>query len=223
MKKIFVAFTLGIIFITTPSLTFAHPGDIDDDGGHYYDENKFWTYHYHHGYPEHKHSRRICPYYAAEIAYSTSYPWEYELFLDEYVDGFEAGMEEAFWIGTDDGEYQYKKREKSYDNDYSRTHHKLEFETPFSYGFQEGFSTLYPFYFAEGYNSAAIDDNNSNTYDVDSLEKVPESYIYSSVATERAEAELEESLFVRKLIGYPLLAIAGIWVVRFFIKLAEYS
>ena len=39
---------------------FAHPGKTDSNGGHY--DHEDGSYHYHHGYPAHKHPGGVCPY-----------------------------------------------------------------------------------------------------------------------------------------------------------------
>lgn len=39
---------------------FAHPGDVDANGGHY--DYSTGEYHYHHGYPAHSHKNDTCPY-----------------------------------------------------------------------------------------------------------------------------------------------------------------
>lgn len=38
----------------------AHPGDTDENGGHY--DHSTGEYHYHHGYPAHQHTGGVCPY-----------------------------------------------------------------------------------------------------------------------------------------------------------------
>lgn len=42
------------------SVSFAHPGRTDSNGGHYNREDG--SYHYHHGYPAHQHTNNSCPY-----------------------------------------------------------------------------------------------------------------------------------------------------------------
>ena len=42
------------------SITLAHPGRTDGNGGHY--NRSTGEYHYHHGYPAHDHENGICPY-----------------------------------------------------------------------------------------------------------------------------------------------------------------
>ena len=39
---------------------FAHPGSLDENGGHY--DRSTGEYHYHHGYPAHQHNNGECPY-----------------------------------------------------------------------------------------------------------------------------------------------------------------
>lgn len=51
------SFALSALLIVPVS---AHPGDLDDDGGHY--NRATGEYHYHHGYPEHQHTNGTCPY-----------------------------------------------------------------------------------------------------------------------------------------------------------------
>ena len=45
-------------FFTVPAI--AHPGDTDENGGHY--DQDTGEYHYHHGYPAHQHRGGKCPY-----------------------------------------------------------------------------------------------------------------------------------------------------------------
>ena len=57
MKKVIMLFIAVIIL--TLAVT-AHPGKTDSKGGHYDRQNG--GYHYHHGYPAHKHTNGECPY-----------------------------------------------------------------------------------------------------------------------------------------------------------------
>ena len=59
MKKLhsFIAFLL-LAALLLSIVSFAHPGRTDSKGGHH-DGN---SYHYHHGYPPHKHTNGECPY-----------------------------------------------------------------------------------------------------------------------------------------------------------------
>lgn len=59
MLQRFVCVLLICSFLLLPS-AFAHPGNTDENGGHFdYSEG---TYHYHHGYPAHYHGHNTCPY-----------------------------------------------------------------------------------------------------------------------------------------------------------------
>lgn len=51
------SFALSVLLIVPVS---AHPGDLDERGGHY--NRATGEYHYHHGYPEHQHTNGTCPY-----------------------------------------------------------------------------------------------------------------------------------------------------------------
>lgn len=53
-----IIITILTLLITTPSI--AHPGGLDDYGGH--NDRSTGEYHYHHGYPAHQHNNGICPY-----------------------------------------------------------------------------------------------------------------------------------------------------------------
>ena len=58
MKKILL---LLIVFISIFTLSFAHSGRTDSNGGHY--DSSTGEYHYHHGYPAHQHNADgSCPY-----------------------------------------------------------------------------------------------------------------------------------------------------------------
>ena len=58
MKKLFISIIAIILFLTTVS--FAHKGRTDSEGGHY--DSSTGLYHYHHGYPAHQHTDGMCPY-----------------------------------------------------------------------------------------------------------------------------------------------------------------
>ena len=58
MKKLFISIIAIILFLTTVS--FAHKGRTDSEGGHY--DSSTGLYHYHHGYPAHQHTDGKCPY-----------------------------------------------------------------------------------------------------------------------------------------------------------------
>lgn len=57
-----ILFILSIAFAICLlcTVTYAHSGKTDSNGGHYNSETG--EYHYHHGYPEHQHNNGICPY-----------------------------------------------------------------------------------------------------------------------------------------------------------------
>lgn len=58
MKKII---SLFIVFISIFTISFAHPGRTDSNGGHY--DRSTGEYHYHHGYSAHQHNADgSCPY-----------------------------------------------------------------------------------------------------------------------------------------------------------------
>lgn len=60
--RLFVsAFVLiAVILVMSFSIAFAHPGSLDENGGHY--NRATGEYHFHHGYPAHQHTNGICPY-----------------------------------------------------------------------------------------------------------------------------------------------------------------
>lgn len=60
MKKICISFIVLALALYVYIPVHAHPGRTDDSGGHV---NHFTgQYHYHHGYPAHKHPGGVCPY-----------------------------------------------------------------------------------------------------------------------------------------------------------------
>ena len=56
-RIILISFLLSLFII---SVSYAHPGKTDANGGHY--DSSTGEYHYHHGYPAHQHPDGICPY-----------------------------------------------------------------------------------------------------------------------------------------------------------------
>lgn len=52
LLKILTICIVSSLFIL-PNLAFAHPGSLDENGGHY--DHSTGEYHYHHGYPAHEH------------------------------------------------------------------------------------------------------------------------------------------------------------------------
>ena len=56
-RIILISFLLALFII---SVSYAHPGRTDANGGHY--DNSTGEYHYHHGYPAHQHPNGVCPY-----------------------------------------------------------------------------------------------------------------------------------------------------------------
>lgn len=60
MQKIFAAISLILFAFLFSFSSSAHPGKTDSDGGHY--DQSAREYHYHHGYPAHKHPNGLCPY-----------------------------------------------------------------------------------------------------------------------------------------------------------------
>ncbi len=59
MKRIAIILLFVFAFFL-PIIAYAHPGDTDENGGHY--DHSTGEYHYHHGYPAHQHPNGICPY-----------------------------------------------------------------------------------------------------------------------------------------------------------------
>lgn len=61
MKRRILSICIALLTIfLLPSVAFAHPGQTDEDGGHY--DRSTGEYHYHHGYPAHQHTGGQCPY-----------------------------------------------------------------------------------------------------------------------------------------------------------------
>lgn len=58
MKKVFIALILVLLFCSP--IAYAHSGGTDSNGGHW--DSSSNSYHYHHGYPAHKHTNGECPY-----------------------------------------------------------------------------------------------------------------------------------------------------------------
>ena len=61
VEKFIIFIFLSIIcFSLTNTIAFAHPGSLDENGGHF--DHSTGEYHYHHGYPAHQHINGECPY-----------------------------------------------------------------------------------------------------------------------------------------------------------------
>lgn len=89
--------TACALALTLPLLTVsAHPGGVDEFGGH---EDTDGSYHYHHGYPAHEHhdldadGDLDCPYeWSGDATASQKY-------TDGYNQGYQAGFEEGLTEG----------------------------------------------------------------------------------------------------------------------------
>lgn len=60
IKRITILSIFAFLLISLIVPVFAHPGSLDENGGHY--NRSTGEYHYHHGYPEHQHENGECPY-----------------------------------------------------------------------------------------------------------------------------------------------------------------
>lgn len=61
MKKILILSIAVLLLISSVTImAYAHSGGTDANGGHY--DKSTGEYHYHHGYPAHKHTGGRCPY-----------------------------------------------------------------------------------------------------------------------------------------------------------------
>ena len=60
MKKLISLMLVLLLLILFAFTVLAHPGRTDSNGGHY--NRSTGEYHYHHGYPEHKHINGECTY-----------------------------------------------------------------------------------------------------------------------------------------------------------------
>lgn len=60
LKKSAVLSILSFLLISLVVPVFAHPGSLDENGGHY--NRSTGEYHYHHGYSAHQHTNGECPY-----------------------------------------------------------------------------------------------------------------------------------------------------------------
>lgn len=75
MKKQLLLFIIATVIVTClGSISSAHSGRTDVSGGHY--DRSTGLYHYHHGYPAHRHINGICPY---ENNYNSSYDFGYNM------------------------------------------------------------------------------------------------------------------------------------------------
>ena len=75
MKKQLLLFIIATVIVTClGSISSAHSGRTDASGGHY--DRSTGLYHYHHGYPAHRHINGICPY---ENNYNSSYDFGYNM------------------------------------------------------------------------------------------------------------------------------------------------
>ena len=63
-RKKILSLCILIFSILLCVTSFAHPGSLDDNGGHndYKNSSGLGSYHYHHGYPAHLHENGECPY-----------------------------------------------------------------------------------------------------------------------------------------------------------------
>lgn len=178
MRKIILCSLLIILCFPTASL--AHSGGTDAYGGH----DSPNGYHYHHGYPAHIHYHNICPYDVAEISYDTAYPWEFESFLDEYVDGFECGYDIGAWVGGEDGYNEYYGDIELFnpwteyeDCDYPQ-------ESPYAYGYCDGYRFGYCIEFEETYNDeASYNDEYYEEYYDPEIEEVHRYVLHETAAT----------------------------------------
>lgn len=59
-RRTFFWIIIAILAFSLCSVSFAHSGRTDANGGHY--DHSTGEYHYHHGYPAHQHPNGICPY-----------------------------------------------------------------------------------------------------------------------------------------------------------------
>ena len=59
-KSAFILILLALFITLFPLTALAHPGKTDSSGGH--TDSSTGEYHYHHGYPAHKHPGGVCPY-----------------------------------------------------------------------------------------------------------------------------------------------------------------
>ena len=60
IKKSLKGFVIVCALICLTTTAIAHSGRTDANGGHY--DHSTGDYHYHHGYPAHKHPNGECPY-----------------------------------------------------------------------------------------------------------------------------------------------------------------
>ena len=186
MRKFIIAF--AILFLL-PDVCFAHAGGTDINGGH---RNENGWYHYHHGYSEHDHYHDICPYYVAEMAYDTSYPWEYEAFLYEYVDGFECGYDIGSWDGEEDGYDEYHKTGNFFNCEQEYDAADYDLDSPYSYGYSDGYRTGYCIYFEESYNNEASWNDDDSRYESWEIEEVKLFATYKTIDTQQPLPEGQE-------------------------------
>lgn len=59
MKRISILL-IAVLLLTLAVPTYAHPGSLDENGGHH--NRSTGEYHYHHGHPAHQHPNGVCPY-----------------------------------------------------------------------------------------------------------------------------------------------------------------
>ena len=60
MKKLVFLSVIVLLLSSFHFVAYAHPGSLDEKGGHY--DSSTGKYHYHHGYPAHLHTNGQCPY-----------------------------------------------------------------------------------------------------------------------------------------------------------------
>lgn len=173
MKKAICAVSCLALLVCAAS---AHPGDTDENDGHY--NRSTGEYHYHHGYNAHQHENGICPYDyddqtgASSGSVSTTIPIsdseafsysdergdygpeaenDFESKRDAHISGFESGIEYSF---RDD------ITGSAYNDGYEDGYRDGESDSSI-FAWDEGHSKGYD----QGYSDGKRDAENTTTYD----------------------------------------------------------
>ncbi len=74
MKKLFTIILSFALILSSVTLSMAHSGGTDSQGGHKDNKNAsgLGSYHYHHGYGPHLHPGGVCPYSASTTTSTTT-------------------------------------------------------------------------------------------------------------------------------------------------------
>lgn len=142
MKRKLFVFVCAVLFLTS-ILALAHPGSLDDNGGHW--DRKNGTYHYHFG------GNAVQPrtYYNHSTPSENVITHDYIVTYDDsYDEGYDEGYDVGYADGLTDGETIYYEEgyDEGYDTGYDAGH-----DTGHDKGYDEGYGIGYDRGYDEGY------------------------------------------------------------------------